>query len=123
MVKLHITKPHFWFQIPIRDNVLEFLQGKFACDSESEFRGMTNYENMMDYFSEVRRKAEKSFQNKNESIFDGQENAEHKFVVELNQRKDKMKKGAKNVNGVHDVKYDSDSSVPSSFRTDRYVWE
>ena len=103
--------------------MLEFLQEKFACDSESEFRGMTNYENMMDYFSEVRRKAEKSFQNKNKSIFDGQENAEHKFVVQLNQRKGKMKKAAKNVNGVHDVKYDSDSSVPSSFRTDRYVWE
>ena len=91
MVKLHITKPHFLFQISIRDNVLEFLQEKFACDSQSEFRGMTNYENMMDYFSEVRRKAEKSFQNKNKSFFDGQENAEHKFVVELNQRKSKMK--------------------------------
>jgi hypothetical protein len=106
------------FQIPIKDNVLEFLQEKFACcDNESEFRGMTNYENMMDYFSDIRRRAEKSSQNKNKSVFGGQGSAEHEFVVQLNQRKNKMKKSNKTVQ--YDVKYDSDSSVPSSFRTDR----
>ena len=108
---------------------MEFLIDKFSCDNESQFPGMTNYENMIRYFSELRKIAEKSHNSsQDESIFGGPEHAEHEFVTKLNNRKEKMgKKGsAKQKPGFNnerllkqEVKYDSDSSVPSSFRTDR----
>ena len=111
------------------ESVLDFLINKFSCDSESRFPGMTNYENMIHYFSELRKIAEKSQKSQNESIFGGPEQVEHEIVTRLNNRKEKMnKKGsAKPKPGLNnerllkqEVKYDSDSSVPSSFRTDRY---
>ena len=56
------------------------------------------------------------------SVFGGSEDAEHEFVARFNDRKEKMKKSAKpNDMLKQDVKYDSDSSVPSSFRSDRCV--
>ena len=111
------------------ESVLDFLINKFSGDSESRFPGMTNYENMVHYFSELRKIAEKSQKSQNESIFGGPEQVEHEIVTRLNNRKEKMnKKGsAKPKPGLNnerllkqEVKYDSDSSVPSSFRTDRY---
>ena len=107
------------FQIPIEGTILEFLLTKFSCEKESQFHGMTNYENMINYFSDIRRMAEKS-RNPPTSVFGGSEDAEHEFVTRLNDRKDKMKKSAKPKDILkQDVKYDSDSSVPSSFRSDR----
>ena len=80
---------------------------------------MTNYENMINYFSDIRRTAEKS-RNPPTSVFGGSEGAEHESVARLNDRKDEIKKSAKpNYMLKQDVKYDSDSSVPSSFRSDR----
>ena len=109
---------------------MEFLVEKFSCDNESPFPGMTNYENMIHYFSELRKIAEKSQNSsQNDSIFGGPEKVEHEFVARLNNRKEKMSKRASakqkpNFNNERllkqEVKYDSDSSVPSSFRTDRY---
>ena len=90
---------------------------------------MTNYENMIHYFSELRKMSEKSQNSsQNESIFGGSEHAEHEFVTRLNNRKEKMSnKGSAKQQPIlnnerllnQEVKYDSDSSVPSSFRTDR----
>ena len=67
--------------------MLEFRQAKFCCDNGGQFRGMTNYENMINYLTDIRRLAEKS-RNKNQSIFGGSENAEHNFFTRLNTRKD-----------------------------------
>lgn len=117
------------FQIPIEEKMLEFLIDKFSCDNQSSFPGMANYENMIHYFSELRKMSEKSQNSsQNESIFGGPEHAEHEFVTRLNSRKEKMvkKASAKHQSGFknerllkQEAKYDSDSSVPSSFRTDR----
>ena len=101
---------------------MEYLQAKFSCDNDGgQFRGMTNYENMINYFAEIRRRAEKLRNNKNQSIFGGDEDAEHDFNTRLNNRKDKIRKSAKQSVHRDIMKYDSDSSVPSSFRTDRLV--
>ena len=109
----------FMFQIPIQGDILEFLLDKFACDRDSQFHGMTNYENMINYFSDVRKLSEKS-RNPPESVFGGEENMEHDFVTRLNNKKDRLIKNSKHDDIMkRDVKYDSDSSVPSSFRTDR----
>ena len=101
---------------------MEFLLAKFSCDIESQFRGMTNYENMINYLSDLRRKSEK-LEKPLKSVFGGHEDAEHDFVTRLNNRKVKKSAANKRLIGdirlKEDVKYDSDSSVPSSFRTDR----
>ena len=98
--------------------MLEYLQAKFSCDNDGgQFRGMTNYENMINYFTEIRRWAEKLRNNKNQSILGCDEDAEHFKITRLNNKKEKIRKSV-----YRDaMKYDSDSSIPSSFRTDRLV--
>ena len=102
---------------------MEYLQAKFSCDNDGgQFRGMTNYENMMNYFTEIRRRAEKLRNNKNQSILGVDEDAEHDFkITRLNNRKEKIRKSAEHNVHCDAVKYDSDSSIPSSFSTDRLV--
>ena len=61
--------------------MLEYLQAKFSCDNDGgQFRGMTNYENMINYLTEIRRWAEK-LRNKNQSILGCDEDAEHDFKI------------------------------------------
>ena len=101
----------------MKDNVLQFLQTKFACDNDGKFPGMTNYEELISYFAEVRQLASASRKQTSNSVFGGDENAEHEIVTQMNTKKDKIMK--KQQFSLLEMKYDSDSSVPSSFKTER----
>ena len=78
---------------------------------------MTNYEELISYLTELRQLASDSKKQTSNSVFGGDEKAEHEIVTWMNSKKDKMMK--KQQVNLQEMKYDSDSSVPSSFKTER----